>query len=291
MEYLFTYLVLGMLSGGIYALIGLGVVVIYKATRVFNFAVGEMVMLGGAIGITIMETGIWWWLGIILTILVMGLVGWLIQKGIVSRLTERPILTAWVAVAILSQFLLGVTSCGWGGQTRSFPFFLPSGGFNIGTSIIPIPMDLSLSFITAIVSIGIFLVVFQYTKVGLGMKAVAEHFALSRSKGIKVNQIWGLAWIVGGMTAALGGIFFGYRAGIEPSLSLIGLKAFPVVFLGGLNSIPGVILGGLTIGIVESLAGGYISSDLAILSPFFFLLIVLAIRPQGILGEARVERI
>ena len=290
MEYLVTYVFLGVLAGGVYSLIGLGVVLIYKATKVFNFAVGDMVVLGGALAITFINAGLSPFLSIVLSAVLVGLLGILIVRGVLSRMMERPIIIAWIAIALFSQVISGINSCGWGGAAMAFPFFLPKGGFDIG-GVTTLPKDMVLSFVVALGLIGIFMVMFRYTKVGLGMKAIAEQIVLSRAKGIKARQMWELAWIIGGVTAALGGVFFGYRAGVNPALGMVGLKAFPIVFLGGLDSVPGVILAGAIIGVTESLTGGYVSSEWAILSPFVILLLILVLRPQGLLGQKEVERV
>jgi branched-chain amino acid transport system permease protein len=147
------------------------------------------------------------------------------------------------------------------------------------------------SFIAVMVLFGIFLWIFNSTKVGLGMRSVAEDTTVAQLKGVKARQIQTLAWFIAGITAVIGGIFLGYRYGINSTLSLLGLKAFPVVFLGGLESIPGVIVGGLVIGMAESLTGGYISSGWVDIVPFIILLVVMALRPEGIFGQRRVERI
>jgi branched-chain amino acid transport system permease protein len=284
------FLVNGVLIGGIYSLVALGVVIIYKTTKIFNFAVGEFVVLGGCVAITILNTGLPWGVGIIVAMLVMGLVGALIQKGIMDRFIGKPVLIPILATCILTYFLVGVEMAGWMGKGQAFSTqFLPSGGIEIAGSTVY--LDLMWSFFAAMILFVVFSWIFQRTKVGLGMKAVSEDSAASQSKGVSPKQIQLIAWVIGGVTATVGGIFLGYRIGVNPALSLIGLKAFPIAFLGGLESVPGAIIGGLGIGILENLVGGYAGSEWMDVAPFLALIAVLILRPQGLLGARRVERI
>jgi branched-chain amino acid transport system permease protein len=206
-------------------------------------------------------------------------------------------LAAMLATCILIYFLEGVTSCGWMGKSISFSSeFLPEGSLSLGPGG-EVPLDLMWSFFIAVALFGILVFLFQRTKLGLGMRAIAEAPNIARSRGVGQVRMQSLAWIIGGITAALGGIFLGYRVGMNPSLGVIGLKAFPIVFLGGLESIPGVIVGGVIIGIAESLLQGsetLIGMDLTSWAdpvPFLLLLLVLVVRPYGIFGQKEVKRV
>jgi branched-chain amino acid transport system permease protein len=180
------------------------------------------------------------------------------------------------------------------GKSISFSCeFLPElfgGSFSLGPGG-EIDEDLMWSFFIAVALFGILVFLFQRTKLGLGMRAIAEAPNIARSRGVGQVRMEGLAWIIGGITAALGGIFLGYRMGINPSLGVIGLKAFPIVFLGGLESIPGVIVGGIVIGIAESLVGGYVDPKWIDPVPFLLLILVLVVRPQGIFGQKEAKRV
>jgi branched-chain amino acid transport system permease protein len=264
-------------------------VAIYKVTKVFNFAVGELVILGGLIAISIMNTGIPSWLGVLLAVFAMGLVGMFIEWGFMRQFIGKSVLTAMMVTAVFTYLVSGVSTTGWGGLGRPMPKFLPAGQVSLGPGVVG--LDLLWSGIVVVVVFVAFTWLFQRTKVGLGMRITAEDFQAAASKGIKGERMYRMAWVVGGMTAALGGIFMGHRTGVEPSLALIGLKALPVVFLGGVDSVAGVLVGGLFIGIAEQMVIGYVGSEWGDFVPFLILLAVLAFRPTGIFGERRVERI
>lgn len=266
-------------------------VVIYKATRVFNFAVGGLVVLGGCIAMSFVDSALPWWLGLILALVVMGFAGWALHQGLLSRLNRRPVMVSMMATCVLIYFLEGAEVCSWMGKTMSFPYeFLPTGNLSLGVGG-DIPLNLMWSFFIAVSLFGLLVFLFQRTNLGLGMRAAAEEPNIACSKGVGIGKMNGLAWVIGGITAALGGIFLGYRIGINPSLGVIGLKAFPVVLLGGLESFPGAIMGGVIIGVAETLAGGYIGPKWIDPTPFIILLLVLVIRPYGIFGQEEAKRV
>jgi branched-chain amino acid transport system permease protein len=286
---LIACLLVGLFVGGVYALVASGVVAVYKATKVFNFAVGEMVVLGGCVCLAFLDTGLPAWLSIVLAALTMGIVGLVIQKGFMSHFIGQSTLTATIGTCILIYFVSGVAATGWSGAARAFPRFLPAGHIAVGSTYIS--LDFMWSFILAVGIFSILFWFFQYTKMGFGMRSIAEDVSLSQSKGVRASLIYGSVWMIAGITAALGGIFLGYTTGIAPSLSLIGLKAFPVVFLGGLESFPGVLIGGVVLGMAEGLVGGYVGAEWVDITPFVILLVVLLLRPEGIFGIKRVERV
>jgi branched-chain amino acid transport system permease protein len=289
MEELFTCLAIGIFSGGIYSLIALGLVIIFKTTKILNFAVGELVVMGGLIAISLLSTDLPYWIAIILSVAIGGAIGFFLQKVILSSFIKRPTLDALIVTCFIIYLVEGVNKCGWGARLRFFPEFFPQGQLNIGD--IFISTDIMWSFVIAMALSFILIFIFQYTKLGLGLRVVANDNVLARSKGVPLSSVHSIAWILGGVVAVVGGIFLGYRSAIDPTMSTIGLKAIPVVFLGGLESLPGAVVAGIIIGLVENVVGTYISSSWASIAPFLVLVMILLIRPQGLLGQKMVERV
>jgi branched-chain amino acid transport system permease protein len=191
----------------------------------------------------------------------------------------------------LSLFLRGVMSFVWSPSTLSFPTKLfPGKPVRVGNIVFS--DELLWAFGMAIV-VFVFLALFFYrSKVGLGMRTTAEDHEMAQATGINVKRIFAITWLTAGFVAALGGMFLGTRVGLcVGSTPLIALKAFPAVIFGGLESITGAIIGGLIVGILENLAGGLIDPKIAEITPYIILLIMLMIRPEGLFGLKRIERI
>ena len=289
MEYIPNYIVIGLMVGGIYSLVAVGVVIVYKATKVFNFAVGEMVALGGCVGAALLSMGLNPWLSIVITMIILGLLGVLIERGIMRFFTAQTTVIALIATVFLSFLISGGKQFIWGSTGQSL--YLPFPTKSIVWGDIFISWDLLIPFIAVMCLIALFILFFERTKLGLGIKAIADDPHLGRSKGIGPNQVVMLTWLIAGTTAAVGGIFLGCRMGVTPTMSIVGLIAFPIVFLGGLESIHGVIIAGLAVGVIEQVVGGVIGTAWMQLVPWILLIVVLIIRPYGLFGEKRVERV
>jgi branched-chain amino acid transport system permease protein len=284
-----NYLAIGLLIGGTYSLIASGVVLIFRTAKIFNFAIGEMVLAGGCICWVLMDTGMPSWLSILLTMLAVGIVGLLIERGLIRSLLKKSPLVAIISTAILSYLFLGIIVLFWGGTQAVIPAFFPTGAIILGDVFIP--KDLLWSFATVIILFGVLALILRRTKTGLGVRATSENIRLSQSKGVPANRIRSLSWFIAGAAAAIAGVFLGTRMGVNPAITLMGLYAFPVVFIGGLESFPGVIVAGLVIGVAEMLVQGYIGSQLAVIVPWIIVVVILIIKPEGLFGEKRVERI
>ncbi len=299
----------GILNGGILALIALGIVLIFKSSEVFNFAQGHMLMLGAYIT---------WWLsggnqtgdelvsfhpviafGLAMVIAV-GL-GFLIERLALRPMSGQPLLSIVLMTLGLALFLEGVVSILFGvTPSAHFPTpFPPSDAFRIPfpgafNGIIILKKTLMVAFVMAMLSAAGFALFFNFTKAGLSMRATAEDHELARSMGLNVPRIFGLSWAIAGVIATIGGVLLAMLVGANLNLSTVVLVAFPVILLGGLDSFPGAIVGGLAVGLVQELvkASSYIeirnSSEIA---PYVLLLIVLLIRPEGLFGQKRIERI
>jgi len=278
----------GILTGSIYALLALGIVLIYKATRVFNFAQGEILILGGLITTTFM--GLFGPLiGILSGIVVSFFLGLLIERLALRPLIGQPILSTIMMTLGLSWALRGVGTIGWQSTIRQMP--------NVLTDQIMIgPVGISqvhlFAFSISMLIFVVFAVFFQKSKLGLGMRATAENHQYAQSTGINVKRVFAMTWAISCVTACLGAILLGFiGGGISPTVSIVGLKAFPAVIVGGLESLPGALIGGLAIGLLETWAGGLVHPALIEITPYVILLLVLFIKPYGIFGLVRIERI
>jgi branched-chain amino acid transport system permease protein len=295
------FFVTGLLTGGVYALIALGLVIIYKSTRIFNFAQGHILMIGGFVAWWFMVNAGWpLWSAVLVAIVVAILLGLLIERLALRPLIGQPILSTILMTLALSQFLQGVAILVFGAQRQAFPELFPLkplvlGPFGDIRIILKLP--LVWSFVIAMVGVAAFALFFRFTKAGLAMRATAEDHQLAQSVGLKVRRIFGVTWSIAAVVATAGGILLGSISGIDPNLALVAFKAFPAVLFGGLESIPGAIVGGLTVGVVESLVAGLPKEaalremGLAEITPFVVMLLVLLFKPDGLFGLKRIERI
>lgn len=299
----------GLLNGGVIAIIALGIVLIYRSSEVFNFAHGQMVMLGAYLT--------WWfagglengkelfnlplWAAVILAVASMAVIGLLIERLALRPMTGQPLLAIILMTLGLGELLQGATAITFGVEPKSnFPApFSPSdvitipfpGAFN---DVIIIKQALLAAFVTAILVAIVFMVYFRYTRTGLAMRATSEDHELARSVGIVVPRIFGLSWAIAGIVATVGGVLLASLTGVSLSLSIVALVAFPAILLGGLQSFPGAIIGGLLVGLSQAIVQASSvpvvrsSSEIA---PYVLLLIVLIIKPEGLFGEKRIERV
>jgi branched-chain amino acid transport system permease protein len=284
------YIATGLMVGGIYALVALAIVLIYKATGIFNFAIGNMMMVGAFVCWALMtQFGINPWIAVLLAVGAGALIGWAVNRFTMNPLIGQPILAPVMVTLALAYFFDGLTILLWGGSIRSLPDFLPGDRFHLGPAVLS--SDLMWAFLIAILVFGILVLFFQKSRVGLAMRATAESHLVARARGIKVERIFGITWAISAAMAALCGIVLAARMGLEITISVVGLKAFPAVIFGGMESILGAMVGGLTVGLLENLAGGFISTWFMEVTPYIVLLLVLIIKPQGLFGEKRIERI
>jgi branched-chain amino acid transport system permease protein len=280
----------GILVGGMYSLISLGIVLIYKSSRIFNFAAGEIVMLGGFFIWTFLDLLGWPLItSLLLAMLLTGLVGMLMERLAIHPLIGQPLLSAILVTLGLSHILSGLTMLFWGGTQEKLSEFLPGKPIFIGNIVIAV--DLLWCFGIAITIFLVSVLFYRIAGLGLAMRAVAEDHQVAQARGINVGKVFGLVWFIAGIIASTGGILLSYRVGVSQFLALIGLKAFPAVLLGGLESIGGALIGGLVVGVLENLAGGLIAPWLMETTPYIVLIFVLLIKPDGLFGLKRIERI
>jgi branched-chain amino acid transport system permease protein len=292
MAFFFEVLITGLLVGIMYSLVALGFALIYKASDVFNFAQGDMSLLAGLalVGfLTVMPL----WLALICTIAVMVILAYATVFIIFRPLVARPPLILFMAAIGLSFLIQGIGQSIWGTQAK---------GLNIGIPDVPIivadiyisTFDLTFGVVAAILVAGLILF-FQKTRTGRALRAVADDHEAALSVGIPLLKAWAVTWVIAGIVATVAGVAWGSRLGVQFSLSLIALKALPVLILGGIDSIPGAILAGLVVGAGENLAevfiGPYVGGGIQTFFPYLLALLFLWFRPYGMFGKEIIERV
>lgn len=300
MGYFIQYLTSGLLLGSIYSLIAFGIVIIYKSTRVFNFAQGQFLVWGVLISYwTIHKLGAP--LGLALAFISAIILGFLIERLTLRPLIGQPLLAALLMTLALSYLLEGFAYMSWGTAVRTYPEVfpsqvwrgivgpIPSGGLDLG--FVKISYTHILSLFGALILFGILVLFYKRFRLGKAMRAVAEDHQVSQSLGIKVRWIFSLSWMIASIIGFISSIFVGSISGAFIGLSDLGLRAIPAILIGGLDSIPGTLLGGLIVGLLESLATGYFGAGMGNVSPFIVLLMILLIKPYGLFGQVRIERL
>lgn len=295
MNFFSQLFVSGFLTGSVYALMALGIVVIYKASSVFNFAHGSLVAFTAYL--------MWGFLAdlqlglipaVVLSLAVVAVIAYLIQRLILYPLTGQPILAAIVATLALAEVINGLVTLIWPGPARTYPKLLPGGVLSLGPVIIS--MAEIINFLVCTLAFFAFIYFFQRTRIGLTMRGTAEDHQLARSEGVRVNRIFIMAWFIAIVLAAIGGFLMALLHGVnqEPLVAL-GMKSLAVVILGGMESVTGAVIGGILIGLFEAIGTGYldplVGGGVDEVFPFFILLIVLLIKPYGLFGYTRIERV
>ncbi|MDN3922207.1 branched-chain amino acid ABC transporter permease [Roseateles violae] len=309
MGFFLETLIGGLMAGMLYSLIALGFVLIYKASGVFNFAQGAMVLFA-ALAMARFAEWIPQWTGVqspllanlaafVLAMLVMVVIAWLIEKLALSRLVNQEGITLLMATLGITYFLDGLGQTLFGNDIYKIDVGMPKDPVLIGESLFQGGLlvskeDLYAALIAALL-VALLALFFQKTATGRALRAVADDHQAAQSIGIPLSTIWVIVWSVAGFVALVAGIIWGSKLGVQFSLSLVALKALPVVILGGLTSVPGAIIGGLIIGVGEKLSEIYIGPTLGggieIWFAYVLALLFLLVRPQGLFGEKIIDRV
>jgi branched-chain amino acid transport system permease protein len=287
----------GVSIGLMYSLIALGFVLVYKSTDAINFAQGEFVMMAALIGSVVVAFDVSPIVGAIAAVAVVLAVmigfGFALERVVLRPLLGRPIVAVIMATIGLASVLRGLTPIVFGGETRALPLPIPDDPVVIGPATLP-PIQVLGAGVAILLFLG-FNWFFKKSRMGVAMRAVADNQQVAQAMGINVERYFALAWAMAGIVSALGGIVWGSMLGVDVQIAVVGLKVFPVVILGGLDSIAGAMVGGLIVGLVESLASGYLdpyvgggTKDFA---PYLLMILVLMFRPYGIFGKRQIERV
>ena len=290
----------GFVSGILYALIALGFVLIFKASGIFNFAQGIMVVFSGLTLVGLHELGVPAFISLIITLAVMYALAFVIERLVLRNLVNQPDIILFMATIGITNILIGGGQWMFGGETKTMitsELLIPTGSsvWEPGGGLVIFQhIDIAAAAIAAllIVSLALF---FSKTKVGRALRAVADDHQASLSVGISLNQIWVITWFAAGIVALVAGIMWGARSDVSFSLQIIALKALPVLVLGGFTSVPGAIVGGLIIGIGEKIFeiywGPLFGSGVEGWFAYVIALVFLLFRPQGLFGEKIIERV
>ncbi|MBX3681055.1 branched-chain amino acid ABC transporter permease [Cognatazoarcus halotolerans] len=308
MHFFLEVLIGGLLSGVLYALVALGFVLIFKASGVFNFAQGAMVFFAALTFVGFQEVLPGWtgleeggsavfWLAFALALISMIVLGVLTEKIVLRPLVNQPHITLFMATIGLSYLIEGIAQGVWGANVR---------GLDLGIEDVPVEWLMESSNILVskfdVVAAGIagvlvasLALLFQYTKIGRALRAVADDHQAALSIGIPLRHIWVIVWGVAGFVALIAGMIWGARNGVQFALTYTALKALPVLILGGFTSVPGAIVGGLIIGASEKLAevyiGPFVGGGIESWFPYVLALVFLLVRPEGLFGEKHIDRV
>ena len=291
--FLTEVLIGGIAAGLMYSLVALGFVLIFKASGVFNFAQGVMVLFAALTLVGLMDKGVPVLIALVLTMLVMTLLAFAIERLVLRPLVNQEPIILFMATIGLNFFLEGLGERMWGSNVKKLDIGIPDTSFMVaGIQVNKLELTAA---VTAAVLVAVLALFFQRTRIGRALRAVADDHEAALSLGIPLKTIWVVVWAVAGLVAIVAGIVWGAKSGVQFSLSLIALKALPVLILGGFTSVPGAIAGGLIIGVGEKVAevywgplvGGAIENWFAYVLALAFLLV----RPQGLFGERIIERV
>ena len=294
MELFLMSLITGILVGGIYALVALGWVLIYKCSGVLNLAMGELTLIGACVTLTFYQAGIPFILAVICTLLVGIVLGFVTERIFLDKLIGEPILAVIMVTVGLSFFFKGIVEFIWSTDTKVFdpPIFHIK---PIELGFLKLSPVYLWSFVLAIALLIIFVCFFKYTRWGLSMQATADDETAALSLGVSARFVYAAAWAIAFMSAGVGGALLGNINGINISVGYLGLLVLPAVVLGGLNSVPGAIVGGIIIGVLQNLSGAYLDQyfpgGVKEIVPFAFMAIFLLFKPYGLWGWERIERV
>jgi branched-chain amino acid transport system permease protein len=293
MDLFLETLIGGLLAGTMYSLVAIGFVLIYKASGVFNFAQGSILLFSALTFVTLLEKGAPFVGALLITIAIIIAGALVIERFMLRPLANRSAMTLFMATLGLSYVVEGAAQGLMGAQVHALDLGIEDVPIIIGGVLIS-QFDL-VAALTAILLAVVLALLFNRTRIGISLRAVADDIRAALSVGINLNRIWQIVWAVAGITGLVAGLLWGARQGVQFSLSLVVLKALPVLIIGGFTSIGGAIVGGLIVGAAENLAeayvGPFIGGGITPWFPYFLAIVFLYIRPAGLFGERVLERV
>jgi len=297
MAFFLEVLVGGLLAGTMYSLVALGFVLIYKASGVFNFAQGSMVFFAVLFFVGFIDLGVPFWVSLPITIVLMVVVGMVTERFVLRPLVSQSEETLLMATIGLAFVLEGVAQLAWGVEVRRLDIGIrdePIGWVMDNAGVLVSQLDIVAAAVAASMVAALALL-FSRTKVGRGLRAVADDHAAALSIGIPLKHIWALTWAAAGIVALVTGMLWGARSGVQFALIGIALKALPVLIIGGFTSVPGVIVAGLIVGASEKIAevylGPYVNGGIEGWLPYVMAVLFLLVRPEGLFGEKIIRRV
>ncbi|MDV3221610.1 branched-chain amino acid ABC transporter permease [Intrasporangium sp.] len=282
--------VYGLSDGALLALAALGFVLIYKATRVINFAQGEFLLVGAYMFYTAFVVMRLPLIGAALFgVLVAIVLGVVVERFVLRPLIGEHAISVIMVTIGLSAVLKAVIQIFFGTAVREQPPILPTGSIQLAGATVPVNRLIVIG--TAAIVLFAFSAFFQRSRHGVAMRAVADDQQAALTMGISVKRVFSLAWILAAISALIAGVLLADLSAVEQGIAAFGLMVFPVVILGGLDSVPGTVVGGLVIGLLKQYVSGYADPGLAEVIPYIVLVAILIVRPYGIFGETRIERV
>jgi len=281
----------GIVIGSIYSLIALGFVIIYKATKILNFAQGELLMFGAYIFFVLsVDLKIPYIFAFLLTLTFAFLLGISLELFLFRKMMGQPVFSLIMITIGLSNVLRSLAAFIWGDMDMvALPSPLPMKPVKILGASLTYPQILTIT--AMVVMFALFALFFRVTRMGTAIRASCDDQDAAALTGVNINRVFQLAWIMAAVVACVGGIFLGHINYLHISMGFIAIRVFPAIILGGMESITGAVLGGLIIGVAENMAGGLIESGLQDVTAYIVLILVLIIRPYGFFGEKEIERI
>ena len=296
MQYLLQLVISGLVIGSIYAAVALGFTIIYKATRVVNFAQGEFLMVGAYVCYAfVVQMRVPFWAALLLTILFALVMAMVLERLVLRPMIGEPIISIIMVTIGLSLVMRALVTAIWGNDILVYePKLFQQETVSIGG--LPVSQEFIWCFVLSMVLLVVFSAFFKFSKAGVAMRATAFNQQAAQSMGISVKAIFALSWIISAIVSGIGGVLIGNINGINSSLYHFGLKVFPATILGGLDSILGAALGGLIIGLLENLSDGLCKAYLDLsgvkeVAPYVILVIILMIKPYGLFGTKEIERV
>ena len=295
-QYFCQLVISGLVIGSIYSAVALGFVIIYKATRVVNFAQGELLMVGAYVCYAfLVQMHVPFWAALLLTIAFGIVLAALVERLILRPMIGEPVISIIMVTIGLSLVLRSLVAVVWGTDILVYePKLFPEEMVTIAG--IPVSLEFVWCFVLSVFLLAVFSLFFKYSKAGVAMRATAFNQQVAQSMGISVKHIFALSWVISAVVSGIGGILIGNINGINNTLYHFGLKVFPATILGGLDSILGAAVGGMIIGILENLSDGFFKtyfdlSGVKEVAPYVILVIILMIRPYGLFGTKEIERV
>jgi branched-chain amino acid transport system permease protein len=297
MQFFFEVLIGGLLAGVMYSLVALGFVLIYKASGVFNFAQGAMVFFAALTTVGFIDLGVNFWVAVSLAFLAMVALAFFTERVVLRPLINQPQITLFMATIGLTFLVEGTAQLTWGAQVHALDLGIadePLDWIAQGTGMSISKFDLVASGIAAAL-VAVLALFFNKTRTGRALRAVADDHQAALAVGISLQRIWVIVWMVAGFVALVTGLLWGARNGVQFALTFLALKALPVLILGGFESIAGAIVGGLIVGASEKLAevyiGPHVGGGIESWFPYVLALVFLLVRPEGLFGERRIDRV
>jgi branched-chain amino acid transport system permease protein len=280
----------GLANGAILSLAALGFVIVFKATGVINFAQGYFLLVGAyLVWAGMVQFNLPWFFAVIVALVVAVLMGLTTERFVLRPLVGENVISVIMVTIGLAFMLQGLVQFIWGTEPRPMPAFIPRGTVEV------LGVPVTLNRIWAVVIAGAVLAAltlfFQRSRHGIAMRAVADDQQAAMVVGISVRKVFALAWALAAASAVLAGIIVANLFGASGEVAVFGLLVFPVVILGGLDSVPGVMVAGAIIGLLVSYTAGYVGGGLQQVIPYIVLVLILLLRPYGLFGEVRIERV